>query len=138
VGVLLLESGDALLLESGDAMLDEAGGGGPVGLAAGVASLSAVGQTTATLSATAATGGTAPYGYQWQRGTTAAGPWSDESGQTSLTASISGLTASTTYYFRLRVTDAALGAATSNVLTVQTSGNSARAARWYPGLLGVR
>lgn len=77
-------------------------------LTAGVASLSAVTDTTANLSATAATGGTEPYTYQWYRATTSGftpGVGNILTGKTALTLADTGLVPGTTYYYILKVTD---------------------------------
>ncbi len=75
---------------------------------AGVLSQVSVGSTTASLSATAATGGTSPYTYQWYRSTTTGfspGGGNIISGATSLTLSDTGLTPGTLYYYKVVVTD---------------------------------
>lgn len=82
----------------------------------GVASLTSRGATTATLTSTDATNGTAPYTYQWYRSTTAEflpGAGNIVSGATSRTLNDTGLTAGTMYYYRLVFTDAASRTATS-------------------------
>lgn len=78
--------------------------------AAGVASVLAVGGTTAQLTATAATGGTLPYSYQWYRSTTSGftpGGGNILSGKTSLNLSDSGLIPNTIYYYKLVAIDSA-------------------------------
>lgn len=77
-------------------------------LTAGVASLSAVTDTTATLTATAATGGTGSVTYQWYRSETSGftpGGGNILAGKTSLTLSDSSLIPNTTYYYVLQATD---------------------------------
>ncbi len=93
----------------------------PVGaLVAGSASTSSVGTTTASVTSTDASGGTAPYTYQWQRSLTSGSGFSNVSSATSLTLNDTGLTDGTTYYYRLVFTDAALATATSNETTAKT------------------
>lgn len=77
-------------------------------LTAGVISQVAVTSTTASLSATAATGGTGPYTYQWYRSTTSGftpGGGNIISGATALTLSDTGLIPNTTYYYKVVATD---------------------------------
>lgn len=83
---------------------------------AGALSKVSVGQTTASLSSAAASGGTGPYTYQWYRSTTSGftpGAGNIISGATSLTLSDSGLSAATTYYYKVVATDTGAGNATS-------------------------
>ena len=89
-------------------------GDGTVAFTAGTASTSSVGNTVASLSATAESGGVAPVTYQWQRSTTSGSGFSNVSGATSLTLNDTGLTNGTTYYYRLVYTDAASSTVTSN------------------------
>lgn len=92
-----------------------------VALAAGSASLSTKGTTTASLTATDATGGTPAYTYQWEyRTPSGSGSYGNYSGATSLTLNATGLTDATSYDFRLKYTDAAAGTATSNTVTFRT------------------
>jgi hypothetical protein len=75
---------------------------------AGALSKILVGQTTASLSSAAATGGTGPYTYQWYRSTTTgftAGAGNIISGATALTLQDSGLLANTSYYYLVATTD---------------------------------
>lgn len=77
-------------------------------LTAGTISQTAVSPTTADLSATAATGGTGPYTYQWYRSTTTGfspGGGNILSGKTALTLADTGLIPNTTYYYKVVVTD---------------------------------
>lgn len=77
-------------------------------ITAGVISQVSVTDTTANLSATAATGGTGPYTYQWYRSTTSGftpGGGNIISGATSLTLADSGLLPNTTYYYKVVATD---------------------------------
>lgn len=91
-------------------------------LTAGVLSKVLIGQTTASLSTTAASGGTGPYTQQWYRSTTTGftpGAGNLISGATGLTLADSGLIANTTYYYLVVFTD--VGASTtinSSQLTV--------------------
>lgn len=95
-------------------------------LTAGVISEVTVYSTNANLSSAVATSGTAPYTYQWYRDITPGftpGGGNILSGETSLTLADTGLTADTTYYYKVVVTDSASPAATaeSNELEVQTT-----------------
>lgn len=77
-------------------------------ITAGVISLVLAGSTTASLSATAATGGTGPYTYQWYRSTTTGftvGVGNLISGATALTLADTGLVPSTGYFYKLVATD---------------------------------
>jgi len=77
-------------------------------LTAGVITLLSTGAQTASLSATAATGGTGPYTYQWYRSTTSGftpGGGNAVSGATALTLDDTGLIPNTTYYYKLVATD---------------------------------
>lgn len=77
-------------------------------LTAGVITEVSVGSTTASLSATAATGGTGPYTYQWYRSTTSGftpGGGNAVSGATALTLDDTGLTPGTLYYYKVVATD---------------------------------
>lgn len=79
-------------------------------ITAGAISLVSKDQTIASLSATAATGGTAPYSYQWYRSVTSGfspGAGNIISGATSLSLSDSGLIPNTTYYYKVVATDSA-------------------------------
>jgi hypothetical protein len=79
-------------------------------LAAGTVSTVAAGTTSATVTTTAATGGTAPYGYQFQQAPNvsgAPGTWANiGTASTSLSVTATGLTAGTEYWYRVAVTDA--------------------------------
>jgi len=93
--------------------------------AAGALSKVLVGQTTASLSSAAATGGSSPYTYQWYRSTTngfSPGAGNLVSGATALTLLDSGLTPGTTYYYVVVVTDTGNSNVTTNSsqLTVAT------------------
>ncbi len=79
--------------------------------------------SAASLSCGAASGGTAPYTYQWYRSTTPAftpGGGSLLSGATSLTLCDIGLTAETKYYYVCRATDAVAATADSNEVGICT------------------
>lgn len=96
-------------------------------LTSGTASSSSVGSTTATLDVTVATGGTSPYTYQWYRDTTPGFTPSganDIVGATSTTLNDTGLTPSTTYYYRAIATDNVAATVTSNEVTVSTNSGS--------------
>jgi hypothetical protein len=93
-------------------------------LAAGTITSSGITSSTATLTSTAATGGTSPYTYQWYRST------SDSfvpqtanllSGATGLTLNDTGLSTATTYYYLLVATDASGSIVWSNQSSVTTS-----------------
>jgi beta-galactosidase len=97
-----------------------------MGFAAGALSQTAVTQSTATLAATAASGGTTPYTYQWYRSTTTGftpGTGNIISGATALTLSDTGLVPNTQYYYKVKATDSAGTPAvvTYTQLAVQTS-----------------
>lgn len=92
-------------------------------VAAGALSKTQVGQTTANLSSAVATGGTAPYTYQWYRSTTSGftpGAGNILSGQTALTLNDSGLLPNTTYYYEVIATDSTTATGASTQLTVLT------------------
>lgn len=77
-------------------------------LTAGVISLVSKTDTTANLSATAATGGTGPYTYQWYRSTTTGftpGGGNILAGKTALTLADTGLIPGTLYYYKVVATD---------------------------------
>lgn len=84
----------------------------------GTASLSAASASALTVTVGAATGGTAPYSYQWHRSTTAnftPGAGTILSGATATTvADSASLSAGVTYFYRCRVTDNASQTADSN------------------------
>lgn len=93
-------------------------------LAAGALTLNSVTSTTAQLSSAVATGGTAPYTYQWYRSTTTGftpGSGNILTGQTALTLSDTGLIPNTTYYYKVVATDAVPNTATSSQLVVVTT-----------------
>jgi lysophospholipase L1-like esterase len=89
---------------------------GSAALAAGTASTVSVGNTVATVTVGNATGGTAPYTYQWYRSTTSGftpGGGNILSGATSQTLNDTGLTNGVTYYYKDVVTDSASTPATA-------------------------
>ena len=95
-------------------------------LAAGALSIVSVGPNSDVLSSAVATGGTAPYSYQWYRSTATGfspGPSNILAGATSLSLSDSGLVPGTIYYYKVVATDSASPAATatSAQLVVTTS-----------------
>ena len=99
-------------------------------LASGTLSSSNVLVTSLTVTATAASGGTSSYTYQWYRSTTSGFvPQTANliSGATSLTLSDSGLTGSTAYYYRLVSTDSAGAIVWSSEFSVTTVTSSALA-----------
>jgi hypothetical protein len=94
---------------------------------AGALSQVSVGSTTAQLSSAAATGGTAPYTYQWYRSTTSGftpGAGNIIAGATSLTLNDSGLIPNTQYYYKVIATDSGSVAGTSAQLAVATTNAS--------------
>lgn len=93
-------------------------------ITAGVLSQVSVGPTTASLSATAATAGTAPYTYQWYRSTVTGftpGGGNIIAGATALTLNDTGLIPGTTYYYKMVATDAVPATATYTQLVVVTT-----------------
>jgi hypothetical protein len=94
-------------------------GGGPA-LSAGTASVTSYGLTVATVTSSAASGGTSPYTYQWQRSTSSGSGFSNVSGATSLTLNDTGLTRGTTYYYRCVQTDSAAASVTTNEISLTT------------------
>lgn len=91
---------------------------------AGALSKLSVGSNTAQLSSAAATGGTAPYTYQWYRSTTSGftpGGGNILTGQTALTLNDSGLIPNTTYYYEVIATDSGSVAGSSAQLAVTTT-----------------
>lgn len=93
-------------------------------LAAGTASFVSSGPAGIAVTATDATGGTAPYTYQWQRNS-GGGSYSNisngggVSGATTLSLTDGSAVAGTLYGYKLVYTDAAAGTATSNAVTAQ-------------------
>lgn len=93
-------------------------------ITAGTLSQVSVGSTTASLSATPATAGTAPYTYQWYRSTTSGfspGGGNIIAGATALTLNDSGLIPNTQYYYKVVATDAVPATATYAQLAVSTT-----------------
>jgi len=94
-------------------------------LATGVVSTSLVTATTLTVSTTAASGGTSPYNYQFQRAPDVAGSpgsFSNIGPNSSATSyGDTGLTANTTYWYRVVVTDTDGGVVNSSSVSVTTS-----------------
>lgn len=91
---------------------------------AGALSQVSVGSTTASLLSAAASGGTAPYTYQWYRSTaTGFSPGGGNliAGATSQSLSDSGLIPNTQYYYKVIATDSGAVAGTSSQLAVATS-----------------
>jgi hypothetical protein len=101
-------------------------------LTSGTASGNQTGPTTASLTVGAASGGTPGYTYQWHRDTTPGFTPSganDIVGATSLTLNDTGLTPSTTYYYKNVVSDDVLDTATSNQVTITTPASATRRRR---------
>lgn len=92
---------------------------GPPPLTGGTATLASISASAVTASATDATGGTAPYSYQWQRSPAGAGTWADLAGQTTRSLNDTTVVAGTAYDWRLAYTDSAASPATvtSNTIT---------------------
>lgn len=82
---------------------------------AGALTVGTIGSTTVSLTSAVATGGTAPYTYQWYRSTTSGfspGPTNILTGKTSLTLNDSGLIPNTAYYWKVVATDSSSPAVT--------------------------
>lgn len=88
-------------------------------LAAGTATAGATTASTAAAAATAATGATGSVVMQWYRSTVFGQDGVPVAGQAGLALADSGLTASTTYYYKLKYTDA--GGAGSSVFSNQVA-----------------
>lgn len=91
---------------------------------AGLLTQVSVTSTTANLSSAVATGGTAPYTYQWYRSTTSSfspGAGNIIAGATSLTLADTGLIPNTLYYYKVVATDSGSVAGTSAQLAVTTA-----------------
>lgn len=85
--------------------------------AAGTVTVNSVTAQTANLTATAATGGTGPYTYQWYRSTTAnftPGAGNLITGATALTLADTGLVPNTIYHYKIRATDTGNANATAD------------------------
>ncbi len=93
-------------------------------LASGTASFVSSSPTAIVVTATDATGGTAPYTYQWQRNSNG-GSYSNisngggVSGATTLTLTDGSASAGTLYGYKLVYTDSVAAPATSNAVTAQ-------------------
>lgn len=93
-------------------------------ITAGVLSQVSVSAQVVSLSATATTGGTAPYTYQWYRSTTSGfspGAGNLIAGATALTLTDSGLIPNTQYYYKLVTIDAVPNTVTYTQLAVATT-----------------
>ncbi|MCC6520488.1 hypothetical protein IT403_00685 [Candidatus Nomurabacteria bacterium] len=90
-------------------------------LSAGTLSETGYSSTTASVSWTNASGGTAPITAQLQRSPSGAGVWSNVSGATVSPVTDIGLTASTAYDYRVAYTDATPTTVYSNTITITTS-----------------
>lgn len=91
---------------------------------AGALSQVSVASTTASLLSAAATGGTAPYTYQWYRSTTSGfspGAGTLIAGATALALSDTGLIPNTQYYYEVVATDSGSVTGNSAQLSVATS-----------------
>ncbi len=102
-------------------------------LAAGTASFASSGPAAINVTATDASGGTAPYTYQWQRNASG-GSYSNisngggVSGATTLSLTDGSASAGTLYGYKLVYTDGAAGTVTSNAVTAQVYSGGALAA----------
>lgn len=93
-------------------------------ITAGVLSQVSVSSTSDSLAATAATGGTAPYTYQWYRSVTSGftpGGGNLIAGATALTLNDTGLIPNTQYYYKVVATDATTATVTYAQLAVATT-----------------
>ncbi|MCX6952914.1 MAG: hypothetical protein NTV51_12230 [Verrucomicrobia bacterium] len=113
---------------AGDVLVNEfkayTGGGG---VTSGAPSVVGKSNTTASVDVGMATGGTAPYTYQWHRGTSngfTPGAGNAVSGATSRLLNDSGLSSAATYYYVCTVTDATSATANSTQLTLTTTNNA--------------
>jgi hypothetical protein len=98
--------------------------GTPSSLAAGTASFVSSGPGGISVTATDATGGAAPYTYQWQRNTDG-GAYGNLGGATALSVTDATATAGHLYGYKLVYTDNVSNTATSNAVTAQVySGGS--------------
>jgi hypothetical protein len=114
-------------------------------LTAGVISLISVSDTTANLSATAATLGTGPYTYQWYRSTASGftpGGGNLIAGATALTLADTGLIPNTTYYYKVVATDSVAAtveyAQVAGVTAAQTLNPNQFAQTQYLGVIDLR
>jgi hypothetical protein len=98
-------------------------------VAAGMASLSVIGNGTASLSATAASGGSGTLTYQWYRSTVPNAQGTAISGATTMTLSDTGLTNGVAYYYTLVATDGTTSAIYNQVAVIP-------ARTLYVGLIG--
>lgn len=108
-------------------------------LAAGAVTLTVFSSTSLHAATAAATGGTAPYSYQFQRAPDVSGSpgafANDGTAGIGQAITDTGLTASTTYWYRVVVTDASSNTATSTAVAGTTSASGAAPKlRWFPGL----
>jgi hypothetical protein len=110
-------SGTPVVINSAQAAIATTG----ASLVAGVASPGSSTVTTASASGTDATGGTAPYTYQWYKSTSSGSLGTAVSGQTTRTLLDTGLTPGTDYFYTLRYTDAAGSPASANSNQVQVT-----------------
>ena len=92
---------------------------GGAALAAGTASFVSSGPAGISVSATDATGGTAPYTYQWERNEDG-GSFADLTGETALTCDDDTATSEGVLYgYRLKYTDNVAATVTSNTVTAE-------------------
>jgi hypothetical protein len=105
-------------------------------LTAGIATLVGVGRRSATVVATAPSGGTPPYTFQWQVQWIRGGlPFANATGTgvTTLSATITNLGPAAKFNVQLLVTDAASDTSVSNTVTATTL-----PLPWFPGLAKKR
>jgi hypothetical protein len=96
-------------------------------LVAGTATAASAGETSVSLSATVASGGTAPYTYQWHFSTSPGFTPSGGNaiaGFTSLSETHTGRTTDVTYYYKLVATDDVSATATSNETSATPSASN--------------
>lgn len=124
-GIRLEYSAAAFKSYADDFTITDLAGGG---LVANGVSFSAITSTSVTVTTTAATGGTGPYNYQFQRAPNSGGSpgtWANVGpNSTSLSYGDSGLSPSTTYFYRVVVTDSLSATAngpSSSVTTASTT-----------------
>ncbi len=82
-------------------------GGSPATLTQGIPAVVSTSDTTITLLAPNAVGGTSPYTYQWKRATAANGSYSNVGTNSTSLADSSGLVAGTVYWYTITATDSA-------------------------------
>jgi hypothetical protein len=89
-------------------------------LMTGTASAGSVTPTSISVLVGTASGGTAPYTYQWRRSTTSGSGYANVAGATSTSLVDTGLTSGTTYFYQCVATDALSATVTSNQVSATT------------------